>query len=266
MYKYGNDFTYSNGTYTINSDNVSLWDRRDTNYKTNLKTHHYTCWNTTGECSSISYIYYVNSSNSTSPYYIYYINISDGKDVEDALEEILNNENVNQTNSTMKTYLDNWYQNNMTASTSKLEDTIFCNDRSIKTLNGWDPDGGSVGSYLLFKEDNDSTNALSCRNVTDRFSMANTKAQLTYPVGLMRRNEMNLLGNNNLRKTGNMYWLASPLDFNSSSAFEYDVNTSGSVSSDYVYLALGVRPAVSLAPGTLYTRGDGSKNSPYVVE
>ena len=32
---------------------------------------------------------------------------------------------------------------------------------------------------------------LSCANITDRFSLANTKAQLTYPVGLLTYSEIN---------------------------------------------------------------------------
>ncbi len=93
--------------------------------------------------------------------------------------------------------------------TDYLEDTIFCNDRSIRSLNGWNPNGGSVSSYLQFKEYN-VTSDLSCANVTDQFSTQNEKAKLTYPVGLMTSPEMNLLGNNDLRETGEWYWLASP--------------------------------------------------------
>ena len=35
----------------------------------------------------------------------------------------------------MKTYIETWYENNMTAYTSYLEDTTYCNDRSILNLN-----------------------------------------------------------------------------------------------------------------------------------
>ena len=75
-----------------------------------------------------------------------------------------------------------------------IEDTIFCNDRSIRNLNGWNPDGGSTSSCLQFKEYN-STSDLSCTNTTDKFSVANTLAQLTYKVGLATSPEMNLLNN-----------------------------------------------------------------------
>ena len=40
------------------------------------------------------------------------------------------------TDSTIKTYIDDWYSKNMTSYTNKLEDTIWCNDRSISSTSG----------------------------------------------------------------------------------------------------------------------------------
>ena len=74
-----------------------------------------------------------------------------------------------------------------------LEDTIFCNDRSIRNLAGWNPNGGKTNTWLCFKEYK-VTNDLSCTNVTDMFSVSNEQAKLTYKVGLMSSPEMNILG------------------------------------------------------------------------
>ena len=241
---FGTGVTYSSGTYTLTNTS--------TTYDT---THHYTCNNTTGTCSTVRYYYYDN----------YYIEISDGRTIEEALEDMLSADNVNQTNSTIKTAIDNWYQSNMASYTSKLEDTIFCNDRSISNLGGWNPDGGSVTTYLQFK--NYSSNSdLSCTNVTDKFSTANTKAQLTYPVGLLTYPETYLLNNNNVRKTGQYYWLGSPFYFDYYRAFGRRVYSAGSNSDYFVDTSSGLRPSVSLATGTTYTSGSGSKSDPYVIE
>ena len=40
------------------------------------------------------------------------------------------------TNSTIKQTVDTWYTSNMTAYTDMLEDTVWCNDRSISSVNG----------------------------------------------------------------------------------------------------------------------------------
>ena len=148
--------------------------------------------------------------------------------------------------------------------TDYLEDTIFCNDRSIRSLNGWNPNGGSVSSSLQFMEYN-VTSDLSCANITDQFSTQNEKAKLTYPVGLMTSPEMNLLGNSELRRTGQYYWLASPVYFINGYASGRNVDSAGVLSGSYVGNASGVRPAVSLKLGTEYSSGNGSMESPYVV-
>jgi len=114
--------------------------------------------------------------------------LSDGKSVEDALNEMLYNNDVNTNNSLIKTAIDYWYANNMTAYTKYLEDTVWCNDRSMsnQSTNGWNPNGGSTSTYLYFKSVNDDTN-LTCKNKNDRFTVneANGNGALTYPVGLL---------------------------------------------------------------------------------
>ena len=111
-----------------------------------------------------------------------------------------------------------------------------------------------------------SNSDLSCTNTIDKFSMSNTKATLTYPVGLLTYPETYLLNNNNLRKTGQYYWLGSPGYFYINFAYERYVGTAGLNSDGSVYGPHGVRPAVSLTPGTEYTSGSGSMSDPYVVE
>ena len=147
-----------------------------------------------------------------------------------------------------------------------IEDTIYCNDRSIRALNGWNPDGGMISAYLQFKESNLS-NDLSCTDTTNQFSTLNNNAKLTYKVGLMSSPEANILNNSSARKTGQVYWLSSPYYFDSSSASSRGVNASGVVSNIRVYIAYGVRPVISLIPGIKYSGdGDGSMANPYVVK
>ena len=258
-YKYANSFTYENGKYYLTGTEQTFFEW-SSNYN-KLSNTHYTCWNTSGECETISYIYYTESSIT------YYINITGGKGLEEALTEMLSADDVNTTNSTIKRAIDGWYQANMVSYSSYLEDTVFCNDRSISSLYGWDANGGSTTSStsLTFKEYN-VTSDLSCSNETDRFSVSNSKAQLTYPVGLATSPEMNLLGTDALQKTRGYYWLASPNYFYYSAARGLVVDSAGYVSDSGVFDYYGARPAVSLAPGTEYSSGDGSMSNPYVVK
>lgn len=260
-YKYAKGFTWDGSKYVLDNDaSTSFWNINDSTNKTSINNAHYTCWNETGECTTISYIYYISG---TTPYYI---NITNGKSVEDTINEMLHDNGVNQVNSTMKSGVDAWYKHYLLEDYDDyIEDTIFCNDRSIRALNGWNPDGGSTTAYLQFKEYN-VTSDLSCTNTTDQFSISNNNAKLTYKVGLMSSPEMNILNNSNARKTGQYYWLASPGYFGINVAGGRGVVTNGVMGSYGVGDADGVRPAVSLTPGIEYSDGDGSMANPYKVE
>ncbi len=265
-YKYSSSFTYDNETrkYTLSNDSVTFWNVSDATNLASLNNHHYTCLNTTGECSSISYVHNVDPIK-----YIVYINLEDGKNIENAVNEMLYNDDVNTKNSTIKSTIDSWYQNNMTSYTNLLEDTIYCSDRSQSNLgeNGWNPNGGDVRTEMSFKYSTSNAN-LICNNDTDKFSTSNSKARLIYPIGLMTIDEMIILGNNNLRKTGKGYWLNSSKNLGIGRYGAYLHHHIVSNDGSFAYMdgfAYGVRPAVSLKPGTEYTSGDGSKNNPYTV-
>ena len=259
---FGNSFTYSGGTYTLTTDTMTVATWSD-GYNT-INNNHYTCFTTGTTCPSLYYVYYTNSSIA------WYITLTGGKSLGDALNEMLYADDVNKTDSTMKTYIETWYENNMTEYTTYLEDTTYCNDRSILNLNGWNPNGGSTTSDLQFK--NYNTNySLVCGSVTDQFRVGNTKAPLKYPVGLLTAPEVWLAYKDAsystyYLNTGNLYWLGSPVSFRRNNASGRGVNVSGDLSDDLVYNSYGARLAVSLKPGTGYISGDGTYTSPFLIE
>lgn len=204
------------------------------------------------------------------------ITLSGGKSIDDALNEMLYNDDVNTNNSTIKVAIDYWYENNMTEFTPYLEDAVWCNDRNIsnQSTNGWNPNGGSTSTYLYFKPPSDRVN-LTCKNRLDRFTVnkENGNGALTYPVGLIDATEVELALNINNSKSphasGNNYWSLSPMFFSSytydSAASGYSVNSLGNL--DYFSLSAktDIRPAVSLRADIEYSSGDGSSDKPYVI-
>ena len=259
-YVFSSGFEYNSSTnkYELSSDKITLWDTLESSFITNVNTHHYTCFSTTDECSAISYVYFYSDN-------IHYINIENGKNATDAINEMLYNDDVNATNSTMKTGIDAWYEKKLMDYSNYLEDIVFCNNRvqSNSNTNGWKPNGGSVSSNMAFS----IQNSFLCQNETDQFSTLNNKARLKYKVGLVSANEMNIMGNNNTRKTQETYWTLSPGDFYYSNACEMIIQANGNI---YYYgnvsaQSNGVRPAVSLKPKTVYSSGDGSMESPYII-
>ena len=271
-YYYGKDVTYSNGTYTLTNTITSNSWSSIYNTSDGIYNHHYTCLSTSNTCSSVYYIYYTDDSS------LYYITLKDGKKIEDALSEMLDN---NTNNSAIKTVIDNWYNTNMTNYTNKLEDTVWCNDRSIGTKNGWDPNGGitsGVNSNLFFSAYDRAGSiyspSLTCSRDIDKFttSSSNGNGKLDYPVGLLTADEIMLAGgkvrtsnNSYYLYTGDLYWAGSPFALNYKYVFEFYVNSDGSLSGSLV-VSTGpcVRPSVSLASGTEMT-GSGTVDDPYIV-
>ena len=257
---FGNSFDYNsnNGTYTLkDTKTVVTWS---SGYNT-INNNHYTCMTTGTTCSSIYYVFYTNSSAA------YYITLTNGKSVNDSLNEMLYADDVNKNDSTIKTYIDDWYKSNLAIYEDKLErDAVFCNDRSILSLGGWNPDGGSTTSnYSLRFKNFNSVTSLVCANEIDRFSHSNSKAYLKYPIGLLSAPELRLAGygSSHYFNNGQYVWLGSPNFFNYN-AYVSEVD-SGGWTNTIVNYTFGVRPSVSLKPNTEFTEGDGSFTNPFVI-
>ena len=209
---------------------------------------------------------------------------------------------LNITSSTAKTNIENWFKTNLTneedASKTNyqeyLEDTTWCNDRSYSVTPGkgtyeeagWNPSGGSLTTYQYFAAGGrrwignhySSTNVpvMTCPNVTDQFRIGNVQAKLNYPVGLLTADEIIMAGsagnsttNNSsyyLYNGSNYDWSLSPSSFDYSGAVGFTVYY-GYISGNYVDYSSGLRPSVSLKPGTEFLDGgEGTKTKPYMVK
>ena len=255
---FGNSFTFANGTYTLkDTKTVATWS---SGYNT-INNNHYTCMTTGTTCSSIYYVYFTNSTNA------YYITLTNGKSVDDALVEMLYANDVNKNDSTIKNYIDKWYIINLEKYKDYLEDTVFCNDRTLLSSGGWNPNGGSTTTYLQFKNYNISNQSLVCTKETDSFSMSNPKAKLSYPIGLLSMPELSLAGygSSHYFNNGQQVWLASPKFFSNYNGDIFRIVSSGKIADFYGNGSAGVRPSVSLKPNTYFSSGDGSFTNPFVI-
>ena len=273
---YGNDVTYDveTGEYTL----VDTITKDIANWSSDKSTigsrYHYTCFSTASSCTTVNYMNYTGDTST-----IYYFALTGGKTQLDLLDEMFNG---NATNSTAKTAIDNWYASNMTSYTSKLEDTVYCNDRSIYSYAGWDKDtNNSSGAYQLQfgargRLYSNKQPSLICSRELDKFTtnadstLGNGK--LTYPVGLLTADEIayagGVSGSTNTSfylYTGQDVRSVSPSDFDSNFAGGFYLGSAGSFSGTSVIYAVGLRPSVSLKPGTVVSSGNGSSDSPYVI-
>ena len=206
--------------------------------------------------------------------------------------------NINE--STIKTYIDNWYSQNFDeTTTSKLEDTVFCNDRSTKAYDantigektlstygdlGYGKNATFYGAaHKVSYYSNNPNPSLTCPNNNDKFTMdrKNGNGALSYPIGLIALDEVILAGFNtkyssssnyqditNYLYTNNDYWAISPVLVDTTgNSYTGMVTSAGHVSDSHTNSAYGVRPVVSLKNGILVvSNGDGTSTNPYVVE
>ena len=271
-YMFNTEYDYKQGSksgeyYTTATWNGTTYDLTSSNNGSVPDVeHHYIC---DTDCTKVRYYYY--STNC-------YILLENGTTVEDAIYKMTGNGTVetksktinanyelNNYNSAMKGYLDNWYKKNLTGYTSFLDGTsVYCNDRSIRELGGWNPTNSPSLTTTLNFYQYSANSDLNCVNEWDRFATTNTKAELTYPIGLLTEPERNLM-TANFAKTGQNYWGASPNNFSSSSAYVRDVGATGGSDVNTVRNSFGARGVVSLRPGTKLEKGTGTYNDPYIV-
>ena len=168
-----------------------------------------------------------------------------------------------------------WYKHALLEYDEYIEDTIYCNNRSIYEYGKFNANGGRVtNTYfdeLYFAGVIDNTNQnLFCIKDTDRFSTLNQSALLNYKVGLITAYEAYLVNNGKIVRNGSNYWTMTPVGLGSYLLTNYYVDSTWEnnryLTGDEVRREIGVRPVISLRPGIEYTDGDGSMEHPYVID
>ena len=181
------------------------------------------------------------------------------------------------TNSTIKQTVDTWYTSNMTSYTDKLEDTVWCNDRSVTFSGYYDELECDVAFFRAYARNATSGQYQPSLHCPAEYSLTTSSTQvsnkLTYPVGLLTADELTLAGMGLEGYTEEVYlnnydywWTMSPYFFGTGSASVFYGGASGELSADDVYFGIGVRPAVSLKPWTIVTSGEGTSSKPYIIE
>ncbi len=277
-YMYGNDVTYSNGTYTLSGKTTtSVGSSWNTDRTTLANGYHYTCLNSTGTCTSVYYITYFGNSSR-----MYYLTFTGGDTLETAKTKMFSNTN----DSAIKTYIDDWYNAHLTDYKDYLENTIFCNDRSLSSIYGGpltskDANGSGNSYFGAYERARKYLPSLVCPRDEDKFSLSVTNGGVTgygnnalkYPAGLLTLDEVMLSGgvqstsnSNYYLYTNGNYWLFSPNDWYLNYVSVARIYSNGGIYSYYTNSAHGVRPVISLNSDAVSESGDGTMNNPYVVK
>ena len=199
----------------------------------------------------------------------------------------LENNRLNTNDSTIKTYVDNWYKNNLTAYTKYLsKDAVYCNDRNLASGQSYSTTSNFDYASVERLGGDTISPTYNCTNMSDAFSVNNTSAKLDYPIGLMSIDELNYAGGqafttldapyawyytnaNGESSYGSVaFWALSPRYWRGSDSvvwFVVGLGYPGNLSNYSVVDSNAVRPSVSLLSCNLISRGDGSPENPYVV-
>lgn len=191
----------------------------------------------------------------------------------------------NTADSDSKRAVDAWYAAHMTSYTNKLEDTPFCGDRSfdfaaVMASNSW------TFRYLaphdrLYDHDHKYP-TIDCADRRDAYSVSadNGNGDLTYPVALLSADEALLAGVNGsgsehsylfAENTGQATynsWTMTPYEMSTNRIYQWTTYLFENISTGTGgFVNTGsLRPVISLKVGTRYTRGDGSRTNPFVIE
>ncbi|MBQ3511643.1 MAG: BspA family leucine-rich repeat surface protein [Bacilli bacterium] len=263
---YANDVEWDGAKYTLkNTKDSSNWaeDRIELD-----KGYHYTCLNNQKECENVYYVNYFGDETA-----MYYLTFTNGTKIENVIEESFKN----TRNSTIKTLIDNWYKSYMTSYTSKLEDTVWCNDRTITKGAILGKDSSSLDGTYFAGNDRMEVSfkpTVKCSSKNDSFTVdsKNGNGALTYPVGLLTADEFTLAGNGRLGYINYTYldngtdqWTLTPSKMQKRNVINYN-RRSSRVSGNGVQTEKGVRPVISIKQGNYVIKGSGTTSDPYVIE
>ena len=209
-----------------------------------------------------------------------------------------NKTHANINDSTVKTYLDNWYVNNLENYSSYLADAGFCNDRSVaSTANTWSSDDTTLGygkNYTYYGTYNrlytNKTPQFACPQENDLFTLNGSSKgnkALTNPIGLITIDEVAYAGGVDSKSNTSMY-LTNSEEFLTMSPYSYDaldaetwyVGSGGSISSlgesnsIWIFGEVVVRPVINLKSTAKIssmipsgcTEQNGTESCPYIID
>ena len=178
---------------------------------------------------------------------------------------------ANTNNSTILNNLETWYNNNLTAYESVIDDNVWCNDKSVSSGLGYANDITYYGAtQRLVSKSNSAGGTGQSLKCNGELSKTNSK------VGLITADELAYagyaygLGNTTTylqeNATDTYWWSLSPSSFDGGYARVWFVGGSdGNFYNDYVGFTFGVRPSISLVSSTTISGGTGTSEDPYVV-
>lgn len=275
---YANDVTWDGTNYTLSGDTYTSTGNWSDDYSNIANKHHYTCReeNVT-TCSTIYYITITTSSNA------YHVSFTDGVTIEKAINNMFpeNNSDRNYYTSISKSTIDSWYKEYILKYKNKLNDTIWCNDRTIYDYAGFSKNGNSNYNPVFKANKRLRTEykpSLACENKNDGFTVkdiVNGNGRLTYPIGMLTADEAVLAGSvtstnssssTTYLTTGKKFWTMTPYFYNAN-LYNFAVDENGCITGHATSSMTnnGIRPSIVIDKSSIVVNGDGTKDRPFII-
>ena len=177
---------------------------------------------------------------------------------------------LNNNDSDIKKYIDNWYKANIKDKdfeSSLDKKSFYCGDRT---------EGSSDNNYQYYAgHDRIQTGnpTMKCP-VNDSYSVEAGNKKLIYPIALLSVDEVMLAGGQGWESGDNKdyylysfyaYWLLSPTAIESFGGVGVHHLDDGAIENAHANGLLGVRPALTIKGIIHILNGDGSQDNPYVI-
>lgn len=277
---FASDIAYNaeTGKYTLAGEKVLTTSDFSNEKVELLKNHHYTCLKTVEEeCTSVYYFYMERNLQT------FYATLNNGlKNISELLKIEFDGNSTNENRSSIHTTVNDWYAAEMINYGSYIEDTIYCNDRSL--YNPWSQTSPVINDNNLKMHFDTKARvaytgkpSLDCKYKADSFTVSSTlgNGKLTYPTGLLTYDEAALAGmafnissDDSYLNNGRVWWTMSPGFVSATGVYNGVIHTMlDHVATNYTSgNAGGVRPVISLKPGIILKDGKGTPISPFIIE
>lgn len=199
---------------------------------------------------------------------------------------------TNETDSSIKKYLDEWYTENLETYSKYISGTAgFCNDRTYTT----NEDNATYHSTII--RTNNHTPKFSCTNIARDLFTTDTigNSKLTKPIGLPTVDDLMYAGGvyksydpYSYLYSADYFWTMSPGEFVSGpgSAANMFIGASGGITATHTYIyaiqnptgttpgnmeftysngSKNVRPVINLKATVEVSQGDGTHDNPYMI-
>ena len=276
LYYFADSYEFDSSTEKFNLAGNFFRGTWPDNYEKIISDYPYTCLSLSksGKCNFVvKALEYVSNGTMKANYVSY-----SSKSYDSTL--------TNTNDSYIKTVIDSWYENNIlnvkdsndNSYSNYLNDTIFCNDRSLYSGDGYSLHFATVygvrnrtGS-TIYK----ASPSLICSQFADKFTVSSSSGNgaLSYPIGLISADEAmfagglpNVVNENYYLNNGVTNYTMTPFRFYPQyvGAAIMSIHGDGRVGSGLARVTRNVRPVINLKSDVKIISGDGMAANPFII-